>query len=114
MQREDDAFFERLGKAIRVERTRQGLRQDDLAEAAGLSKPYVSHIEVGRRHPSMDAVTAIARALGLSVGQLMAASEPGQGPALVAVSNRWLRRRAEREKAASGGGVAPGEDAPRP
>lgn len=84
MQREDDVFFQRLGKAIKVERTRQGLRQDDLAEAAGLSKPYVSHIEVGRRHPSMDAVSGIATALGLSVGQLMAAAEPGQGAALVA------------------------------
>lgn len=84
MQREDDVFFERLGKAIRVERTRQGLRQDDLATAAGLSKPYVSHIEVGRRHPSMDAVSGIANALGLSVGQLLAAAEPGQGAAIVA------------------------------
>lgn len=84
MQRQDDVFFERLGKAIRVERTRQGMRQDDLAAAADLSKPYVSHIEVGRRHPSMDAVSAIAKALGLSVGQLLAAAEPGQGNAIVA------------------------------
>jgi transcriptional regulator with XRE-family HTH domain len=84
MQRESDVFFERLGKAIKVERTRQGLRQDDLAVAAGLSKPYVSHIEVGRRHPSMDAVSGIAQALGLSVGQLMLAAEPGRGAAIVA------------------------------
>ncbi len=83
MEREDE-FFRRLGQAVRVERTRQGRHQDELAEAAGLSKAYVSHIENGRRHPSMDAVTGLARALGLTIGQLLAAAEPGVGGALVA------------------------------
>lgn len=74
MERED-AFFERLGQAVRLERTRRGLHQDALAEAAGLSKAYVSHIENGRRHASMDAVVALARALDLTIGQLLAAAE---------------------------------------
>ncbi len=74
MERED-AFFQRLGQAVRVERTRRALHQDELAEAAGLSKAYVSHIENGRRHASMDAVAALSKALGLSMGQLLAAAE---------------------------------------
>ncbi len=78
MERED-AFFERLGQAVRVERTRRGMHQDELAEAAGLSKAYVSHIENGRRHASMDAVQALAKGLTMTIGQLLATAEAQAG-----------------------------------
>ncbi len=83
MERED-AFFERLGQAVRVERTRRGLHQEQLADGAGLSKAYVSHIENGRRHASMDAVQALAKALSMTVGQLLAAAEAQGGGSGVA------------------------------
>ncbi len=51
---------------IRVWREHRGFTQQRLAEIAGISTPYLSQIESGKRKGTTDALTAIAKALGLS------------------------------------------------
>jgi XRE family transcriptional regulator, regulator of sulfur utilization len=59
-----------LGKRIKRLRKQQGLTQEDLAETVGLSSTYVGHIEQGRKSPSLEAITRIAKVLKVKIGEL--------------------------------------------
>lgn len=56
---------------IRVWRKHRGLTQHQLAEAAGISVPYLSQIELGERKGSTDVLVAIARALDLTLDDIV-------------------------------------------
>lgn len=58
---------------VRILRRHRGLTQADLASQAGISRPYLTEIETGRKEGSVRAMKALARALGVSVGQIAAA-----------------------------------------
>jgi len=56
---------------IRVWREHRGLTQQQLAESAGISTPYLSQIESGKRKGTADVLTAIAKALNLSLDDIV-------------------------------------------
>ena len=56
---------------IRVWREYRGLTQQQLAEAAGISKPYLSQLETGKRTGTAEVLAAIARALNISLDDLV-------------------------------------------
>ena len=68
-------FYAALGRAIKVTRTEQGLERKELARLAGLSYPYVSEIEKGKKRASTEAMRPIARALGLRQSELFERAE---------------------------------------
>jgi transcriptional regulator with XRE-family HTH domain len=72
---EDELFAAALGHAIKVIRTGLGMDRKRLAKAARLSYSYLAEIENGRKPASAAAQHAIARALGLSTSELLAAAE---------------------------------------
>jgi transcriptional regulator with XRE-family HTH domain len=52
-------------------RTQRGMSQNELADAIGVDRSYVSHIESGRiRQPSADVLKGLARALGVPPSEL--------------------------------------------
>ena len=53
-------------KLVRVWREHRGMIRKQLAESSGLSVPYLSQIETGKRKGSPEALAAIAKELGLS------------------------------------------------
>jgi transcriptional regulator with XRE-family HTH domain len=55
---------------IKELRQKRGLTQQQLGEAAGLSKPFVSQLENGRREPSAQTLEALADYLGVKVVDL--------------------------------------------
>ncbi|GIV78099.1 MAG: transcriptional regulator [Litorilinea sp.] len=59
------------GNPIQVWREYRGLTQQQLAEAAGISVPYLSQIESGKRQGSPEVLAAIAKALGLSLDDIV-------------------------------------------
>ena len=69
------------GAWLRELRTGAGLRQGDVAAAAGLSESAVSHLEAGRRAPRPGTVAALARALGVTVSDLVAQVARQEGDA---------------------------------
>src|SRR6266545_2322629 len=75
----DRAFFEALGRAIKVLRAERGLERKELAEASGVSYPYLSEIENGKKQPSSKAVLALAEALGVAPSDLLAMAEQRAG-----------------------------------
>jgi transcriptional regulator with XRE-family HTH domain len=87
MPEEDAEFYEAVGRAIKVHRAERGLGRKRLAELAGVSYPYLSEIENGRKRPSSRALVAIAEGLGLRPHELLETAESlgpsaGSGPPL--------------------------------
>jgi DNA-binding XRE family transcriptional regulator len=56
---------------IKVWRGYRGLTQLQLAEAGGISVPYLSQLESGKRKGSTEVLTAIAKALKLSLNDIV-------------------------------------------
>jgi transcriptional regulator with XRE-family HTH domain len=78
---------------IRELREEAGLTQQQLGDAAGLSKPFVSQLETGRRQPSSQTIRALAdyfgRRLGTNLTDLFdVGDEKAEFAALVAVHDR--------------------------
>jgi DNA-binding XRE family transcriptional regulator len=57
---------------IKIIRKFRGLTQDDLAQAAGISRPYLTEIETGRKNGSVKAMRALADALNVTLDSLAA------------------------------------------
>ena len=81
------AQAERVGGRIRDMRRARAFTLVQLAEAAGLSHPFLSQLERGLASPSMASLERIARALGTSQVELLSVDEPLGGR-----SNRVRRR----------------------
>jgi transcriptional regulator with XRE-family HTH domain len=64
-----------IGSAIRRRRQLRGLSQEELAERAQLHRTYVSMIERAVRNVSIDALDALAHALGVPASQLVVQAE---------------------------------------
>lgn len=64
-----------LGRAVGLRRREQGLRQEDLADAAEIDETTVRGIEGGVANPSWDVVDRIARALGWPLWRLARLAE---------------------------------------
>jgi HTH-type transcriptional regulator / antitoxin HipB len=54
-----------IGKTVRLSRNALGLRQDELALAAGVSTRTVHQIEAGKPTSRLDSLTRVFEALGL-------------------------------------------------
>ncbi len=68
--------YQQIGQQIRAARLRRKMTQAQLAEAADLSVPYISHVERGKKRVSLDALLRISRALDVTVDQLLAGTQP--------------------------------------
>lgn len=55
---------------IRIIRKFREMTQADLAEASGISRPYLTEIETGKKDGSIRALKALAEALGVTVGDI--------------------------------------------
>ena len=60
-----------VGDVLRRQRLAQERTLKDVAETARISMPYLSEIERGRKEPSSEVLAAAARALGLSLADLL-------------------------------------------
>ncbi|MFD5386855.1 helix-turn-helix domain-containing protein [Streptomyces sp. NPDC127074] len=78
-----------VGSVMRRERLAQQRTLKDVAEAARISMPYLSELERGRKEASSEVLAAAARALGLSLADLLAMA---QGELIRLVSGPRRRR----------------------
>ena len=56
-----------IGKRIQTIRVQKKITQEKLAEQANLSTSYISAIETGTRHPTLDTLCNIGEILGTTV-----------------------------------------------
>jgi transcriptional regulator with XRE-family HTH domain len=62
----------RVGARVRELRADRGLTQLRLAERSGISRPSIANVEAGRQNVSLRQLCALASALGVEVGDLVA------------------------------------------
>lgn len=60
-----------IGGVLRRLRVRQGRTLREVAAAAGVSMPYLSEVERGRKEASSEVLAAICRALGIRLSDLL-------------------------------------------
>jgi transcriptional regulator with XRE-family HTH domain len=60
-----------IGAVLRRLRLRQGRTLKDVADTAGVSMPYLSEIERGRKEASSEILAGICRALGIGLPDLL-------------------------------------------
>jgi transcriptional regulator with XRE-family HTH domain len=70
--RRADGIVERFGKRVQSLRKERGLSQEAFAAACGLDRTYISGIERGRRNLSLRNIEVIAKALRVTISQLLA------------------------------------------
>jgi transcriptional regulator with XRE-family HTH domain len=68
---------EKLGKRVRSIRQRKAWSLEELAERAGMHVTYLSSIERGHRNPTLNVIASLARALAVSLSELLAGVEKG-------------------------------------
>jgi len=56
-------IYRTLGEAVRVERKKARLSQEELAEKAGFTRNYIGDIERGDKKATVEALARIAKAL---------------------------------------------------
>lgn len=61
----------KLGQNLKRIRTKKGISQGDIVKILGMPKSFVSSIENGKTNPTLATITKIAKAIGVSVGELM-------------------------------------------
>lgn len=61
------ATRQRIGQRVATLRKLAGLRQEQLAEKAGLQRTHVGRIEAGKYAVTIETLQAIAEALGMTV-----------------------------------------------
>lgn len=83
MSPEETTFYRNLGLRIAALRNDRGLTQAQLAETLGVSQQQMLSFEKGRRRIAVATLPKLARALGVSIEELVGAgSRPGKrGPA---------------------------------
>jgi transcriptional regulator with XRE-family HTH domain len=69
------AIAESLAVVVQELRLEQGLTQEALADAASLHRTYIGLVERGQRGPTVAAAAALARALGISLTELISRAE---------------------------------------
>lgn len=67
-----------LGRRLRLRRQELGRTLASVAEAAGISVPYVANLERGRGNPTMDVLGRIADTLDLSLAALLGDAGPAE------------------------------------
>jgi transcriptional regulator with XRE-family HTH domain len=85
---------QRIGRRVREERVRAELTHAELARLTGLTKTYLTRLETAGGNPTIEALSAIADALDLTLGDLVQTprltllyGEADVGPALRAFAD---------------------------
>ena len=63
--------YARIGKRISEFRRAKKLSQFQLSELAEVTDSYISHIETGRKKPSLESLVRIASALGITLDRIL-------------------------------------------
>ena len=69
-------LLKRFGKNVKIERIKQDLTQEKLAEIMNVSQNYVANIEGGKANMSLGKVLELANYLNIDIGVLLNFNQP--------------------------------------
>lgn len=61
----------KLGRNLKRIRTQKNVSQGDIARALKVGRSFITNIENGKTNPTLATIARIAKAIGVSVGELM-------------------------------------------
>ena len=61
----------RLGQNLKRIRTKKGISQGDIVKTLDMPKSFVSSIENGKTNPTLSTIAKLAKALSITVGELL-------------------------------------------
>lgn len=61
----------KLGKNLKRIRTAKGISQGKIARILKVGRSFITNIENGKTNPTLDTIAKIAKAVGVSGGELM-------------------------------------------
>ena len=61
----------RLGNNLKKIRTAKGITQGDISRTLEVGRGYVSNIENGKTNPTLSTIAKLAKAIGVSVDELL-------------------------------------------
>ena len=65
------AYAKKLGLNIRRIRAEKGMTQGDLCRKLRLDRSYISHLEAGKKNPTLATIVKVAKALKVSVARVV-------------------------------------------
>jgi transcriptional regulator with XRE-family HTH domain len=65
------APIERMAARLKALRERRGLSQEELAEAAGISRTYLARLETAKHDPTLTVIEKLAKALKVKAADLL-------------------------------------------
>ena len=80
-----------IGRRVRQLRSARGMTLDDIGAVIGRAASQVSVIENGKREPKISELQGIARALGVTLDELLTTEAPTGRPALEIALERAQR-----------------------
>lgn len=66
-----DNSAKKLGKNISKIRLAKGMTQGDICRKLEVDRAYMSNIESGNKNPTLSTITNLAKALGVSIDELL-------------------------------------------
>jgi len=64
-------YAKKLGENIRRIRLAKGMTQGDLCRKLEVDRGYMSNVESGKKNPTLSTIERIAKALDVSINELM-------------------------------------------
>ncbi|MDO8657152.1 MAG: helix-turn-helix transcriptional regulator [Candidatus Levybacteria bacterium] len=61
----------KLGSNLKKIRTKKGISQGDISRALKVSRGFISTIENGKTNPTLATIAKLAKAVGVSVNELL-------------------------------------------
>jgi len=71
----DNEILETFGHNVKIERVKKSLSQQELAELAGFSVPYISNIENGKYNISLTRANKISKIFNKSIDEMIKKQE---------------------------------------
>ena len=66
-----DNSAKKLGNNMKKLRLEKGMSQGDICRKLGVDRSYISNVESGKKNPTLSTITKLAKALGVSVCELL-------------------------------------------
>ena len=62
---------QKLGKNLKRIRKEKGISQGDIVRSLGMDRAFISNIENGKTNPTLATIAKLARAVGVSIEELI-------------------------------------------